>query len=92
MGQIEVALGVDIGGTNTGFGYVDRKGRCLASTSMPTNASQSPETFFKRLQKNAKALFRDLREGHRLVGIGIGAPNANYYKGTIEHPPNLPYT
>ncbi len=89
MAQSEVALGIDIGGTNTKFGYVDRQGRCLAGTSMPTEAHQPANVFFNRLQENCALLFKNLNEKHRLLGIGIGAPNANYYKATIEHPPNL---
>ena len=42
-----VVLGVDIGGTNTKFGYVDREGKCLASASMPTNAHQPAGQFFQ---------------------------------------------
>jgi glucokinase len=87
--QNRVVLGVDIGGTNAKFGYVDRAGNCLASTSISTCSEQPPETFFKRLHENSTALFRSLPKTSQLVGIGIGAPNANYHKGTIEHPPNL---
>jgi glucokinase len=89
MAAIEITLGVDIGGTNTVFGYVDRKGNCLASASIPTNAHQQAELYFDRLQGAAKTLLSNIKENTQLVGIGIGAPNANYYKGTIERPPNL---
>ncbi len=89
QGSNRVVLGVDIGGTNTKFGYVDRKGNCLASASMPTKAQQPAATFFKRLHKDSGSLFRGLSRKYALVGIGIGAPNANFYKATIEHPPNL---
>ncbi|MGD0339107.1 MAG: ROK family protein [Bacteroidota bacterium] len=87
--RTEVTLGVDIGGTNTAFGYVDRKGRCLASDSIPTNAHQPAELFFGRLHKSAIALLDSIQEKCELIGVGIGAPNANYYNGTIDHPPNL---
>lgn len=89
MARIDVALGIDIGGTNTKFGYVDRQGVCLAEESMPTNADQHADEFFDRLQDNCRSLIQRLPEKRRLVGIGIGAPNANYHKATIEHPPNL---
>ncbi len=89
MTRIEITLGVDIGGTNTMFGYVDRRGTCLASSTITTNAHQPSALFFERLQKHAKEVFENIHEKCELVGIGIGAPNANYYKGTIEHPPNL---
>jgi glucokinase len=85
----KVVLGIDIGGTNTKFGYVDRGGKCLASSSIPTNAQQPADQFFRRLQQESKRLFESMNNEYELIGIGIGAPNANYYKGTIEHPPNL---
>ncbi len=84
-----VVLGVDIGGTNTKLGYVDSGGNCLVKTSMPTEASRPADSFFRRLCENALDLFHDMTEEYRLAGIGIGAPNANYYKATIENPPNL---
>jgi glucokinase len=89
MTRLEVVLGVDIGGTNAKFGYVDRKGNCRACASMPTNADQPAELFFNRLQEHSRLLFSSLPEECALVGIGIGAPNANFHKATIEHPPNL---
>jgi glucokinase len=85
----KTVLGIDIGGTNSKFGYVDRKGNCLAGASIPTLANQPAESFFKRLQESANALFHNLASECELAGIGIGAPNANFYKGTIENPPNL---
>jgi glucokinase len=87
--RIEVVLGIDIGGTNTKLGYVSREGKCLASMSMPTNAREPADLFFERLHQNASALIRTFSGPPLLVGIGIGAPNANYHKGTIENPPNL---
>jgi glucokinase len=87
--RFDVVLGVDIGGTNTKFGYVNREGACLASASMPTNAHEPSDLFFEKLQQQAATLLQSIPGPPQLVGIGIGAPNANYYKGTIEHPPNL---
>ena len=84
-----VVLGVDIGGTNTKFGFVDRAGKCLASSSMPTDADQPAGQFFHRLHRDANLLVGALKAEYELAGIGIGAPNANYHRGTIEHPPNL---
>jgi glucokinase len=89
MAKNEVTLGIDIGGPNTIFGFVDRAGHCLANSSMLTNAHQSAEIYFERLQENIKLLQTKLPRKYELKGIGVGAPNANYLKGTIEHPPNL---
>jgi glucokinase len=89
MAKLGLALGVDIGGTNTKYGYVDRDGKCLASGSMLTEAHQPADIFFKRLYENSKLMLSAISEDCELIGIGIGAPNANYYKSTIEDPPNL---
>jgi glucokinase len=85
----KIVLGVDIGGTNTKFGYVESSGHCLASSTMLTNGTQPAAVFFNRLQENAGRLFSNLSKEYELAGIGIGAPNANFYRATIEHPPNL---
>ena len=89
MDQSEVVLGVDIGGTNTKYGYVDKTGNLLAEGEMLTEAHRPSEEFFERLHNQAEILFQSKKENYKLVGIGLGAPNANYYKGTIEQPPNL---
>jgi glucokinase len=89
MAKVGLALGVDIGGTNTKYGYVDRNGICLASGWMPTEAHKPADLFFRRLCENSKLLFSEIHEDYALAGVGIGAPNANYYKATIENPPNL---
>lgn len=89
MPKSQVVLGIDIGGTNTKFGYVDREGRCLAGSSMETDARQPAGQFFDRLHEDTKLLLEKTEEDCELAGIGIGAPNANFHKGTIENPPNL---
>jgi len=86
---VEVVLGVDIGGTNTALGLVDREGHCRATEVMPTQGDSSASGFFHRFQGRAWALLRGLGPGFRLAAIGLGAPNTNYYRGTLEHPPNL---
>ena len=85
----EWALGVDIGGTNTAFGYVDRSGRCVGSGVIATDSHLPVEPFFRRLHEGAQALLATLEPGHALAGIGVAAPNANYYTGAIERPANL---
>jgi glucokinase len=81
-----VALGIDIGGTNTSFGFVDREGRLLTADSMPTLAQEPPESLVARLHERLEAARKGMPS---LVGIGIGAPNANHHKGTIEKAVNL---
>jgi glucokinase len=92
MAHTELVLGIDIGGTNTTLGYIDRTGRCRAETTMLTLSDQPPASFFKRLHEEAEALWKTILGDFHLAGIGIGAPNGNYYRGTIETPPNLSWT
>jgi glucokinase len=84
-----IVLGVDIGGTNAKLGYVDRHGNCLQNASVSTGAHQTAEIFFQRLYETAEQLLANLPEECELAGIGIGAANGNFYKGTIEISPNL---
>lgn len=85
----KVAVGIDIGGTNTKFGIVDKKGSALFESSIPTKADGSVDDFFKDLKEKLLPEIEKLSSDTEIIGVGIGAPNANYYKGTIEHAPNI---
>ena len=85
----DVALGIDIGGTNTKFGFVDREGDLLCDYSISTSVHQTIESYLHALTDNVQKAMKTLKEEVRFIGIGIGAPNGNYYKGTIEYAPNL---
>ncbi len=85
----QVALGIDIGGTNTKYGIVNHRGEILAKGRIKTEAYNDPQTFVDALFEEVNPLIKQYCEGKTLEGIGIGAPNANYYRGTIEHAPNL---
>jgi glucokinase len=89
MSYRDLALGIDIGGTTTSFGFVDREGTLVGATSMPTEAQDSPETFATRLHRRIEDVRGGLPSPHHLCGIGIGAPNANHHRGTIEKAVNL---
>lgn len=84
-----VCAGIDIGGTNSEIGLIDRDGNLLHSSRLSTRAYAEPELFAKDLvseiQKGLAAT------GATLRGIGIGAPSANYYTGCIDRAPNLPW-
>ena len=83
----EIVAGVDIGGTNTVYGLVDRAGRVVAESSLKTTDYPEIGDFVAAL---VSAINKLLSSGdYKLLGIGIGAPNANYHKGTIELAPNL---
>jgi glucokinase len=87
--KTEVTLGIDVGGTNTAFGFVNLNGLCLAESSIPTKAYNSAADLFVRLYPEIEKLYKTIDDRCILKGIGIGAPNANYYRGTVENPPNL---
>ena len=89
MNKKDLALGIDIGGTNSAFGFVDRNGECVLESSIPTLPQNPAEDLFKRLNEKVDETFKTISSDYNLVGLGIGAPNANYYKGTVELPPNL---
>ena len=83
----EIVAGVDIGGTNTVYGLVDRTGNVVAESSLRTTDYPEIGNFVTAL---VSAVSKLMSSGeYKLLGIGIGAPNANYHKGTIELAPNL---
>ncbi|MCH8031144.1 MAG: ROK family protein [Bacteroidetes bacterium] len=80
-----VAIGIDIGGTNINVGLVDRIGAVLDQFTLKTAEYPTP----RPLADDLSAQIEELAENYALLGIGIGAPNGNFYRGSIEHPPNL---
>jgi glucokinase len=84
----KVVAGVDIGGTNTRFGLVDEKGKVLSENSFNTTDYPKIDDFVEALVVAIKKLMSGKKD-YKLLGIGIGAPDANYHRGTIEHAPNL---
>lgn len=89
---MKYALGIDIGGTNTVVGLVDKKGNVLGTDSVKTQSFPVLEEYVKTVSKLAKDLIAKNNVSiDDIVGLGIGAPNANYYTGNIEMAPNLPW-
>lgn len=84
-------MGVDIGGTNTVFGIVDARGQVVASGSIKTQKHTDFDEYIKELHAEMERLIKDNGVEDQIQGIGIGAPNANYYTGEIQNPPNLPW-
>ena len=84
-------LGVDIGGTNTVFGIVDARGQVIASDSIKTRKHAKFDDYIDELHAGVKHLLEKHDAEDMIQGIGIGAPNANYYTGEIINPPNLPW-
>lgn len=87
----QIAIGIDIGGTNTKFGLVNHRGEILAKGQIKTEEYKQVEDFIEALYVNIKPLIDKVSNNTTLDGIGVGAPNANYYTGTIELAPNLPW-
>lgn len=89
MKKADLALGIDIGGTTTTFGFVEQDGHCLAETEIPTMAGEPISLFMDRLTQKIRDAFQPLSADRSLMGIGIGAPNANHLTGMLDNPPNL---
>jgi glucokinase len=88
----KLAMGIDIGGTNTAFGLVDDKGTIFCEGAISTERYkrfEDYEAYVKALCEAMQTLIAGVSFDFELLGIGIGAPNANYHEGTIETPANL---
>lgn len=85
----KLAIGIDIGGTLTKLGIVDREGHLYAETKFPTKDYADIEGYLDKVKVMVEALRQKIDFDYSLVGIGVGAPNANFYRGTIEHAANL---
>lgn len=84
-------LGIDIGGTNTVFGIVDARGVVIASSSIKTLKHAAFSDYIDELYTEVTRLLKANDAENKILGIGIGAPNANYYTGRIEACVNLPW-
>ena len=87
--QKNYAIGVDLGGTNTVFGIVDAQGNIVAQNSIKTQAYSTAEDFVEAGVACLQPLINQVGGIESIVGMGIGAPNANYYSGAIETAPNI---
>lgn len=84
-------VGIDIGGTNTVFGIVDARGNVIASSSIKTGKHPDVNDYIAELKTALNTLIVNNDAVDKIAGIGVGAPNANYYTGCIEMAPNLPW-
>ena len=85
----QVVLGIDIGGTNTVYGLITKKGEVIHHESIPTKGSLPILDLLERLDFKVNEALSSFIEIGELVGIGIGAPNGNHFTGMIQDPPNL---
>ena len=82
------AVGIDIGGTNTKYGIVNHRGQIVFEGSIKTDSYPIIGDFIDALYEKLQPEIERLKDVH-VVGIGMGAPNGNFYTGTIEYAPNL---
>ncbi|MEO9802873.1 MAG: ROK family protein [Reichenbachiella sp.] len=81
----DFVLGIDIGGTYTKYGLVDKKGKVVDEGAFNTHAKEKIEIFLKELKKNISPVV----EGKSVIGVGVGAPNVNHFDGTIKQAANI---
>jgi glucokinase len=85
----ELTIGIDIGGTNTKYGIVDREGNVVNQGSISTAQYDEFKDYFAGLAEALRISIKAIPFQHKIIGVGVGAANGNYYKGTIERATNL---
>ena len=86
---LEYAIGIDVGGTNTKYGIVNHRGEILEKGDIETNKYENINDFIDDLYNQLSPCIQRIGGEGFIKGIGVGAPNGNYYSGTIEYAPNL---
>lgn len=84
-------IGLDLGGTNSVFGIVDARGDIKATTAIKTGGFDSAEAYVAASVEALQPIIEQVGGIDTIKAMGIGAPNGNYYQGTIEFAPNLPW-
>ena len=82
-------IGIDVGGTNTVVGIVDKRGQILRSGSLKTGKYAEVEDYLNELSQVIEDVIKDIATKDQIKGIGAGTPNGNYFTGSIEFAPNL---
>lgn len=85
----KIAIGIDIGGTNTVFSCVDANGKSYCDGSIPTQTREKFEDYISDLCDAVELAISKTGEELKIIGVGIGAPSGNYHTGTIENAANL---
>src|SRR5258705_5016028 len=85
----DFAIGIDIGGTNTKFGIVDKNGKIIKQDKLLTNKHEAVQDFIDELHEKLMPMINETGGLKKFTGIGIGAPNGNFYTGNIEYAANL---
>jgi len=87
----DLVMGIDVGGQSTKLGVVNEEGEIIAQTVI-SSLQEELIDYINELTRAIKGLIADTAETGKVKGIGIGAPNGNYYKGTVEYAPNLKWS
>ncbi len=87
----QLVVGIDVGGQTTKLGVVDARGTVLAQTVIRTDTYPTIEPYIAELAEAINKIIKEADAEGKVRGIGVGAPNGNYYTGTIENAPNLPW-
>ncbi|MBK5202311.1 MAG: ROK family protein [Prolixibacteraceae bacterium] len=90
----KTAIGIDVGGTNTAIGIVDQDGKVMVKKTIKTPSHGDIKLYIADITLAVRELIRSIslvNNDIKILGIGIGAPNGNYYSGTIEYAPNLSF-
>ena len=91
QGMKPYVIGLDLGGTNSVFGIVDSRGEIKATTAIKTGGYDSAEDYVEACVNALQPIIEQVGGIETIKAMGIGAPNGNYYNGTIEFAPNLPW-
>ena len=84
-------VGMDMGGTNTVFGIVDARGNVISKSAIKTGTHADVNLYINDVYNELIKLIDAVGGVSKIKGIGVGAPNGNYYTGNIELAPNLPW-
>ena len=84
-------IGLDLGGTNSVFGIVDARGDIKATTAIKTQGYPTVEEYVDACVDALQVIIEQVGGIEQIKAMGIGAPNGNFYNGTIEFAPNLPW-
>ncbi len=85
------AIGIDIGGTNSVFGVVDKRGHIINQGSIKTGSYKEINDYVNHLSAGVQEIIDQVGGSGNIKGIGVGAPNGNFFTGCIEFAPNLPW-
>jgi glucokinase len=84
-------IGIDMGGTNTSFGIIDARGEVVRRGAIKTQKFAETEQYIEELHATLEPLIEEVGGIDKIKGIGMGAPNGNFYTGNVEFAPNLPW-